>query len=230
MPKPTDRWLVLLAISVGVLVGLPAIAALRAPVLIVAGLLLAFGLLAHPVWNYPWIEQSNLRRGAALFVVAAGLVSYGRFLWPAPMLPIMHVGRVDMANKPIGDKLQIIMNMEFINDGDSADVYVLHAYRTYDARVANSRAAREARDYAMKFLKKGTPPATLLPSREARRVEMDGPLLPPKLANLYGGGKIKVFYSGFIVAGNNGGILFIPFCYSNEGVAAVYDCPSESKR
>ncbi len=91
--KPIDRWLGFVTLAVSIVYGFIP----KTPVTTVFWLVVVFGLLLHPVWNFWWIEDSPRRRGAALTVLCGILVGIGIAYWPHthhyfPWLPLNQIG------------------------------------------------------------------------------------------------------------------------------------------
>ena len=78
--KPSDMALYLIAIAVGIVYGLGE----KTPTWIVFWLLVIFGLLVHPIWNFSWIKKSNVRRISTLAVLAIALSIFGYNQLPGP--------------------------------------------------------------------------------------------------------------------------------------------------
>jgi hypothetical protein len=79
LSKPVDRWLGLAGIAVNILWWLLP----RTPLVVVGSLFLSFIVLAHPVWNLPWVEEKRIRRVVAVLILSFCLVGLGRLGWPA---------------------------------------------------------------------------------------------------------------------------------------------------
>lgn len=77
-PKPVDLWLVLASSAVGILFWLFP----KTPITVVLGTVFIFGLLLHPAWNLPWIEDYLGRRVFTIFLLAAVCTVVGYITWP----------------------------------------------------------------------------------------------------------------------------------------------------
>jgi hypothetical protein len=77
--KPIDRWLSLAGLAVTVLTSLVIP---RTSASVIIGSVVAFVLLARPLWNFWWVEKTTRRRGAALAITALilGVIAYTS--WP----------------------------------------------------------------------------------------------------------------------------------------------------
>ena len=80
--KPVDLWLGLGGIAFGIVYWLLVD---KTPLTIVGSLFLVFALLAHPVWNFWFIERRLSTRILALCVFTAMLFALGRQSWPKPV-------------------------------------------------------------------------------------------------------------------------------------------------
>jgi hypothetical protein len=76
--KPIDRWLSLLGIAVGLLLFLVP----KNRTTDVIFLVIVFGLLTRPIWNFWWIEHALWRRLLTLAFFAAILMLIGLWSWP----------------------------------------------------------------------------------------------------------------------------------------------------
>jgi len=78
--KPIDRWLAYAAIAVGVILYL----APKSPAVVIGCVILIFGLLAYPIWNFWIIEDALWRRLLALLLLASCSVGLAAYAWPPP--------------------------------------------------------------------------------------------------------------------------------------------------
>jgi hypothetical protein len=76
--KPVDMWLSVGALAVAVILYMLP----KSSVVVVAGLVFIFGLLAHPVWHFWWIEDALWRRLTALIALIGALFYIGYASWP----------------------------------------------------------------------------------------------------------------------------------------------------
>jgi uncharacterized membrane protein len=76
--KPVDRWLAALGVAVGIILFLLP----KSPLSVVLCVTAIFALLAHPVWNFWWIERRIGRRVAAIILLLAGCILIGYVAWP----------------------------------------------------------------------------------------------------------------------------------------------------
>jgi hypothetical protein len=96
--KPIDSWLTLVGIAVGIVFSFSA----KTPSVIIGGLLLCFVVLAHPIWNFWWVERSLARRIAVLFIVAIALLGIGFGTWPEPSPIVLPIIQMRCILEPLG--------------------------------------------------------------------------------------------------------------------------------
>src|SRR5882724_6358730 len=82
--KPLELWLGVGGLVVGFLLYLFA----KSPLAVVLCVLAIFGLLAYPVWNFWWIEDSYARRIGALLILAGLSVILADLAWPNAPEPL----------------------------------------------------------------------------------------------------------------------------------------------
>lgn len=80
--KPIDRWLWLAGAAVAILLFLFA----KTPLVVLICVVVLFGLLVHPVWNFWWIEKDVRRRLLALVGLALVCSFIAYAAWPAEIL------------------------------------------------------------------------------------------------------------------------------------------------
>jgi len=79
-PKPVDAWLTLVTAAIALFFYLFA----KTSITVVACVLIMFGLLVHPIWNFWWIEKSLWRRMTSLGAAALLLLLVAIAAWPEP--------------------------------------------------------------------------------------------------------------------------------------------------
>jgi hypothetical protein len=78
MPIPLDRWLGLFALFLGMaMFWIP-----KSPIYLIGSLILMFATLAHPIWNFWWIEKTTFRRSTAIIIFLLCLLGFGYKVWP----------------------------------------------------------------------------------------------------------------------------------------------------
>ena len=76
--KPIDRWLGIGGIAVAIILYLMP----KTPTIVIGSLLLMFALLAHPLWNFWWIEAKLWRKATATLLLIVVLCYVGHVAWP----------------------------------------------------------------------------------------------------------------------------------------------------
>ena len=77
--KPIDRWLGLAGAASGGVFFLIT----KTPLTVIATLVLIFGLLIHPIWNFWWIEDAPWRRYLSITLFCFSLILIGWYVWPS---------------------------------------------------------------------------------------------------------------------------------------------------
>lgn len=115
--KPIDRWLGLGSLAVAIALYLLP----KTPFVVIACLVVIFGVLVHPVWNFWWIEESLTRRVGALVILAGLLVIMGDLAWPEVLpAPLADLRVTDWERLPIplivGQKAEVHLHVKNRND------------------------------------------------------------------------------------------------------------------
>ncbi len=97
--KPIDRWLSLAGVAISIVFYLLP----KTPAVIIISLLLIFGCVFHPIWNFWWIENSKSRRWLAMGVLVICLIGLGYFVWPAIYELKINTGMPVLAHYKISD-------------------------------------------------------------------------------------------------------------------------------
>ncbi len=142
MPKPIDLWLSLFGTAVGVAMSIIP----RTIPFIVGSLIIIFCLLAHPIWNFWWIEESLGRRLAALFLLAACLCGFGYVISPkeenkSDTEKEKDTQHNDSVFPEAGIKLREILNTALVNLDDSRKPYINRDYDHSDEMIKQQKIA-----------------------------------------------------------------------------------------
>jgi hypothetical protein len=90
--------LFLISVAVGVVMWLLP----KSLLTVIGSLIIIFGLLVYPVWNFPWVEKSLWLRIGALLLIASMLCLLGYISLPKPEQPI--IGKSESAISPSNNK------------------------------------------------------------------------------------------------------------------------------
>jgi len=193
-------------------------------------------LLAHPVWNFYWIEGHVSRRLLALVALLAGVGFYGKVVWPHP-LPMLHLDSwefypPDTVQKPEG---RIAIKAWVVNDGD--DDAIVSDYgaswisprsaseQTVDSMFDNSNQARalaaSEKDHIIDT-------GTVMGHAKMGFSLVTKPLPQAIIQNLRHQRNTLYFAGGFLI-NRNGVKTERLFCIFSDTLAEGTDCPTERK-